>query len=1327
MSALPLAVFLLMLASAACAQPAMLSRDWGQPIRLRQVSLIAPEGPARSALEDALRQAGAEVLAVTPGDALLPNGLTLRPELLARTLVLLGGIHTNPALLPLYANYLSFGDAAYPGGDGFVIRPIERPFGPDTAAVALEATSQGGEAAAVARFAELLTTVRDGALPPHFEAHLSPQWEQTVASVGDPGMRYALAARASDGAAGVANLLQVMDPQTGIASAGDYGMERWVREYGYLQDVPGVGEADVQALDDRLLKTLLATQGEYWRARGGGYIGGRHQTMGTSAFACAVHLLRRRGSPNAEARQLLDQWWSECEAYWRNACSTFHDDLEGIPVYYCPEPTLDWALILGVDGYVKDQLPLACLRAYTVVDNLGFYAGTGTYEECRPGDVYKPVPWGWLLRAAAYFHPGQGYDWVQEHMQGTGLGTWALGRSVVGARNFSGAVASTGPPDWLGIRAAPLGEYRYRQLSHDRTAAREKGERYLAAPLERTFEKLCFRDSFEPDGQYLVLEGFQVAAADNQPPLDANSIIRYTDLGHVWLHANTEKQGNLPRTAVYCTDGRNDSPQPAGCELQALHDGQRVGLVASHFPDYTACDWTRNIVWRRGEYFVIVDLLTQTREGRFGLICTFRTPQRAWLEPDGMVARDGLAGMRVRNADAVALALEGGDELEGAAVPTLLRQTQLLDGQPGDLRVFRNALYAADPQHPADLQARPLGATGLLVRGSIRGRDELALIAAAPSGQRLECGPLVSDAQVVYVSATDWAQAGGKGLRLGALNMSGSEGQSPDGTAALLQRLWAQATTPARPSATSSGQPVGRVLWHASAFSRLAEAVAAPAFTSTPAAQGQLATLFDRVVTRWATVSWPGGSGVQLELDLRDSRPLSQVDFHTNTFGDYNRIPDPATYPPPRTVQAEFSDDGFRQDIRRKVLTFTSDCTFENLHKGTVWPILRWTCREVGEKARHLRLIFPPSDWPGGLGMTELSVRADGAEATRVAGLLQRDVDGDGRREAIVWSDQAGLAVVRADGSVMLRKRMPGYITAVECYPELAGPGTPPRLLVTTREARLYCLQPDGTELWRMDFLESAKQNADLPIGYSIGLLHRPDGMPLIVVGNYNLASFVTAEGKLAGDCRLPAAFQTMTLSHGFDYDNDGAEEIISTEVWGCLSVLDTQMRRKAGGSLPRGKGVLLEYWGAPAPGQARVAVCTENGLGRLDPATLKYEWLHALTPINDCVLGDVNADGVAEAVLGKADGYLLVYDAAGELARSLLVGEAVRAVAVVSGSAGPRVVAALPGRLVAYSPALEEPQVVAVGEYARLEAADEPGVLLAAGADATLTAFHLP
>jgi len=200
----------------------------------------------------------------------------------------------------------------------------------------------------------------------------------------------------------------------------------------------------------------------------------------------------------------------------------------------------------------------------------------------------------------------------------------------------------------------------------------------------------------------------------------------------VWLHSNTEKQGNLVRSAVFCTDGRNDTPQAAGCDLQAAHNGATVGLAASRMSDYTACDWTRNVIWRRGRYFAVIDLLQQTRDGEFGLVCTFRTPQRAWLQPDGLLAREGEAHMRVRNVDGVRLAVDGGAELEGAAVPTLLRETQLLNGKVGDLRCFRNLLYATDPTRPGDLEVRPVGASAVRVKGTTGAPAYPAPYAGAP-------------------------------------------------------------------------------------------------------------------------------------------------------------------------------------------------------------------------------------------------------------------------------------------------------------------------------------------------------------------------------------------------------------------------------------------------------------------------------------------------------------------------------------------------------------------------------------------------------------------
>jgi hypothetical protein len=1305
------------LATALCAQaaPEMLSRDWEARLPLTRVVVIAATPAVAATLSTAFTQRGMACAVLSAASALEPNGLQWRAEVLSATVIVAGGIHSNRAMLPLYAQYLSFADAAWPGGDGYILRTLARPFGPGTAAICLEASSAAGEAAAAARCVELLQQANPAAgFPARLEAHLDEAKLAALGQIGDGGMRYALGGKPEWATEGVMNVLKAADPETGFLPHSDYGIERWVREIHYLQDAPGVSAADQLRLDQAVLHTALAAADQWWRRRDGSLIGGRHQTMGTSAFTLAVQLLRRRGQPNPEAQTLLESWWRESEAYWRNACTTFHDDLEGWPNYCSAEPTLDWALILGFDGYLQDQLPLAIRRAYAVTDPMGFYAGTGTYEECRPGDVYKPLVWGWPLRVAATFHPGQGYDWLQANLPQQTAATWALGRAVVGHRAFPTPPEERAPDAWLGISPVALGPYR-----HDRL---EPGG--ARAALAASLEKLCFRDTFRPDSQYFVLQGFEALRADNLAPFDANSIIRYTDLGHVWLHANSEKQGNLFRSAVFCTDGLNDGVRPGVCELRALYNGPRLGLAASLLPGYVACDWTRNVIWRRGAYVVLIDLLQQTRAGQFGLICSFRTPQRARLEADGMLAQEADATFRIRSADSFPLALDGGSGLEGAAVPTLLRESSRLDGQPGDIRVFRNLMVAADPAHPADLEIRPWGQQAALVRGAIRGETELALVAATVRGIPLQEGAFETDAEIVYIGTAGWARAGGSFVRLGAWRTAAAEGSITAALTTELEALWAAARPALRLAPPAPAAGGARQLWRFDGFTPLPEAVAAPVLTAEPAGSGRLGTLSDGVVTRYATVSWPAGTDVSLTVDLQQSLPLAQIDLQNGGLASYNQIPDPASYPPPRPLQAEFSDDGFREDLRTKTLTVVHDCTFEALHKGTVFAVPRWTCREINETARFVRLRFAKDAWPGGLALAEVAMRPRGPTAARIAGCLRRDLTSAGVPELLVWTDQAELAILRADGSVLLRRTMNGAITAVETAPDLALAGT--RLLVTTREARLYCLQPDGSEVWKTDFLASAKQNSDLPTGYSIGTLKAPDGTPRIMVGNYNLASFVNAVGELQAFVRLPAAYQTMTLARGYDADGDGVEETVSTEVWGCLSVLDANQRLRHSDRLPPGRGVLLDYWEPPTPAQAKVLVGSETGLGLFDLKRLKYDWQHRLQLISDAVIRrDPTGQERPVVVVAKEDGWLLVYDEAGRVTRQLLLGEGLRAVTAVPTAAGRTlVVVALPGRLEAVDLEAGTTRVLATGDYLRLLPGDRPGVLWACGARATVEAW---
>lgn len=1294
------AVLFLVATTPVLAEPLMLPREWGAAIPLARVALIAPPAAVES-LRDALAAGGAEVLIVAPDEA-LDSPLAWREELLARTVILVGGIHTNRALLPLYARYLAFGDAAWPGAGAFVVRTIARPFGAGTAAITVEATDDAGASAGVHRLCELVRA-GGGRLPATFEAHLPTERLQALRGA-HPAFRYALGGRPEDAEAAWRQLLDARHPERGWFDHGDYGIERWLRDYALLQDAPVGTPEDRLAGDNAVFATLRHSLDQFWRRRNGARIGGRHQTMGTGSFATGVLLLRRRGAPNEEAAALLEQWWTESQAYWANAASTFHDDLEGWPSYCSPEPTLDLALAMGLDSYPSEQLPLAVLRAYAVTDNMGWYAGTGTYEECRPGDVYKPATWGWLLRCAAGFHPGRGYRWLAEHFPNNGLATWAVGRAVAGARTFAMGVDEEAPTDWLGIVPVPLGPYRYQRLPEPK------------APAEQWFEKLCFRDSFAPDGQYFVLSGHQVEHSDNAPPNDANSLIRFTDLGHVWLTANSEKQGNLHRTALACSDGTSAAPTPLGARLVAVNNGPAVGLAASRVDDYGGGDWTRHVIWRRGRYLVLIDRFAKSDERRLALVCSFRSPQKADPTVDGMILREGEAQMRIRCADPLRLTLDGGHDLEGAAIPTLLRESVVAEGGPGTAVVFRNLLYTSDPRHLAELEVRPVGDHAVLVRGEARGEHELALCAAG--GQ----APFETDGQVLYVGAAGWRQAGGTGLVFAGERLTGGSGPSTPAMRAALDSLWRHAS-PSVPPAAPPAPPAGQWRWRTDPFTPLAPAAPAPVLTAEPPADGLLGSLLDGIVTRWPTARWPAGP-VTLSFDLRERRTIRGIDFQTGTTTTYNVVVEPEQLPPGRTVEIEFSDDAFQADRRDRTLVCAADCTYENIHKGSVFAVLRWTSEEIAETARYVRLRFAPEVWTGSLGLCELSVRVDGPAAQRVAGAIRRDVDGDGADETVLWSDRAELAVVRDDGRVALRRRMTGAITAVECYPDLA---PEPRLLVTTREARLYCLTPDGRECWQASFLDSAKLNADLPIGYSLGLVRDPAGQPVIVVGNYNLASYVSADGEVLAYKRLPGAFQTLTAHRGADGDGDGIEEIASAEVWGTLSVLGADRRLRATTRCPRGRGVALEYLEPPSTDRARLLVCTENGLGVLNLRTLKFDWQRDLTPIDDLAIGDLDGDGSPEIVLAKHDGWMLVLGADGEVRRSVLLGEPVRAVVVVPTANGPAVVAALPDRVVRLADDGDEAAVLATGECLHLLPAGTPGEVLAVGGDGRVGRLRVP
>jgi len=1272
-------------------------------------------------ISSAIEAKGGKATAISATEALDASALRLRDEIAGKPHILLGNINTNRALLAYYADLLDFSDAYHPGGDGYVLRTVPKGCGRGGDALVVGASSEAGLQRGTDRLVELLATANGPQLPYVFEAKIEGPVSQTVPAYelpkpGDPqpyagggyygwviypGYAYALTGRPSSAEVTVASLLSGAEQNGGWYPVSDYELEWLTRGWSYVRDAPCVSEQDAQIVDNALLQTLYHDQNEYWRARGGPSIGSRHQTMGTSAFYTGVRLLLRRGSPDEAARAQLLQWEQQCAAYFANATQTFHDDMEGIPCYHSFQPIANEALRSGVAGYFGENLDLAVRRALAVTDNLGFYAGTGTYEEARPGTTRTGIMLGYPLAMAANLKGDAGCEWLLRNFPGTGLGTWGL---IVGwnARGFARPpdVPAEEPRNLLGILTVPLGPYREARLN--------------PRPEGTLFEKVCLRDNFDPRGQFMVLEGFQDTGADNLQPRDANSIIRYTDLGHIWLYANSERSGNFHRNAVYVSDGLNETWGAPTSELLASVDSGPVALVSSRLTDYVASDWTRNVIWRKGRYDAIIDVLKQTREGDFSATCTFRTPCAAEQTATGMRAWEGDAEMFVVNADGVAQSLRRNPGLEGAAIPTFLRQRRPLAGVPGRHIAFRNLIYATDAGRPVSLEARPVGEWALMVRGQTPEGEEIALIGACPDGESIAEGTLEASEPVFFVSPD--AVICGTGVKLGGVAVAPGMGAQQLRDA--LARLWDALPEAGAPEETVlPRRPAGEVV-HFSSFTPRGETILGPNIAVDPAPTSGLALdLIDGTIPLWQAVSFPGDAGIHLRLDLRRPEQIDSVELATGLLTGTNVVPDPAKLPGARP--ATISLDGKAQPAE-----FACGFTYEPLHKGVVCPMGRWRANLAGAQAREVEVILPKDAWPGGAGIREVIVRRAGTNEVAPTHLCEADVDADGKPELLLAADTGEVVCVAADGKERWRRTLGGPITALECID--LGEGAP-ALLATTREARLYRLTPTGEVAWVADFILEANENGDLPTAYSISKWIDRDGKPEIVCGNYNACSFVTPDGSRVQYCRANGAFETMMLPEGIDLNGDGIDDQLLYNVWQSLSVIDGAQRKNVGyRSAPGGEGLLFTWW-RKDPGEPLALIAAENGVGLMNAKTGEFRWRRNISPLSACATGDFGGEIGRVAVVAKRDGFVLAFNEAGEIVRSTRVDGLLECATVASLADGSqRLVAATDSRIVLFDADLRDSVETAQGTATKLVALSPPGTFAALRPAASVDVLRL-
>ena len=188
--------------------------------------------------------------------------------------------------------------------------------------------------------------------------------------------------------------------------------------------------------------------------------------------------------------------------------------------------------------------------------------------------------------------------------------------------------------------------------------------------------------------------------------------------------------------------------------------------------------WTRNVVWRKGRFFVIIDEIEATKAGTFALECNWRTLGTPSLDGDRLeaVQRDPDSGRE----DRFLLEGVGGDRVTmerdweafghwwkeypySDDFVNILRQSVSREMATGDRHTFINLFYATNDAKPLDVRMRRVGETAVLIEGS---EGRMLVGTGGPDGA-FAVGPISGEADVYVIGEGWFALCGGRRLLRG--------------------------------------------------------------------------------------------------------------------------------------------------------------------------------------------------------------------------------------------------------------------------------------------------------------------------------------------------------------------------------------------------------------------------------------------------------------------------------------------------------------------------------------------------------------------------------
>ena len=465
----------------------------------------------------------------------------------------------------------------------------------------------------------------------------------------------------------------------------------------------------------RLVANFIASCTEYchdsityqkWRVTDAETMVFNHHTFPAGGLFFGCMYLRRHGYEVVD----IDAWLAKSERVFERAAQAGRSFDEGGAGYswLVGNHFLGVSAARGDASYAGSEKLLRYADLATVIMNNRFdlvpFGDCGGYHGGGGGAAN-------ILLRAAQWHQNPGCKWLAEK----------CAAAVADADVFTRELRGEPPERHVGLFVLPLDPAVWSWAGQPTFPGYPPPVCGPNVPAEQGFDKLSLRGGWGPDDDYLLLQGF--GSGQHGHP-DANAISQYQVRGRLFL-AESDYIRRMPKqhnTVMVIRDGRHE-PVPITARLVAAQQFEGGAVTQTALVDYNGCEWTRTLVWLRGDCLLAVDEVVASVPGDYEVRCYWRTLGTASFTERGLHAEHAGEHFRIseltesrRRLDVEPPPLNGVDYPKyqfGEGSPKVLCETQRGRLQRGDSVCFVNLLLPTG-EHDEPRRVVAWGAPGCI-------------------------------------------------------------------------------------------------------------------------------------------------------------------------------------------------------------------------------------------------------------------------------------------------------------------------------------------------------------------------------------------------------------------------------------------------------------------------------------------------------------------------------------------------------------------------------------------------------------------------------------